>query len=216
LTRIPDRLVVASRNPGKVREILEICGDWPVEWVTFEQVSWPEVAETGTTYLENAVLKAQKVTGATGQAALADDSGLEVDALGGAPGPRSARYAGNDADDQQNLRALIRAVAGVPRPGRTARYRAVAVVAWPDGRHVWAEGECEGLLRTKASGSGGFGYDPIFEPIGWERTMAELPPQEKNRISHRGRALGALREILADKRESPNGRRINGPKGSGT
>jgi XTP/dITP diphosphohydrolase len=197
LTRIPDRLVVASRNPGKVREILEICGDWPVEWLTFEQVSWPEVAETGTTYMENAVLKAQKVAGATGLAALADDSGLEVDALGGAPGPRSARYAGNDADDQQNLRALIRAVAGVPRPGRTARYRAVAVVAWPDGRHVWAEGECEGLLRTKASGSGGFGYDPIFEPIGWERTMAELTPQDKNRISHRGRALGALREILA-------------------
>jgi XTP/dITP diphosphohydrolase len=216
LTRIPDRLVVASRNPGKVREILEICGDWPVEWLTFEQVSWPEVAETGTTYLENAVLKAQKVAGATGQAALADDSGLEVDALGGAPGPRSARYAGNDAGDQQNLRAVIRAVAGVPRPGRTARYRAVAVVAWPDGRHVWAEGECEGLLRTKARGSGGFGYDPIFEPIGWERTMAELEPEEKNRISHRGRALGALREILADKRESPNGRRINGPKGSGT
>jgi XTP/dITP diphosphohydrolase len=197
LTRIPDRLVVASRNPGKVREILEICGDWPVEWLTFEQVSWPEVAETGTTYVENAVLKAQKVAGATGLAALADDSGLEVDALGGAPGPRSARYAGNDADDQQNLRALIRAVAGVPRPGRTARYRAVAVVAWPDGRYVWAEGECEGLLRTKASGSGGFGYDPIFEPIGWERTMAELTPQDKNRISHRGRALGALREILA-------------------
>jgi XTP/dITP diphosphohydrolase len=197
LTRIPDRLVVASRNPGKVREILEICADWPVEWLTFEQVWWPEVAEIGTTYMENAVLKAQKVAEATGQAALADDSGLEVDALGGAPGPRSARYAGNDAGDQQNLRALIRAVAGVPRPGRTARYRAVAVMAWPDGRHVWAEGECEGLLRTKARGSGGFGYDPIFEPIGWERTMAELTPQEKNRISHRGRALGALREILA-------------------
>ena len=216
MTRIPDRLVVASRNPGKVREILEICADWPVEWLTFEQVSWPEVEETGTTYLENAVLKAQKVAEATGQATLADDSGLEVDALGGAPGPRSARYAGNDAGDQQNLRALIRAVAGVPRPGRTARYRAIAVVAWPDGRHVWAEGECEGLLRTKATGSGGFGYDPIFEPIGWERTMAELTPQDKNRISHRGRALGALREILADKREYPNGRRINGPKGSGT
>ncbi|HEV2907594.1 MAG TPA: RdgB/HAM1 family non-canonical purine NTP pyrophosphatase [Actinomycetota bacterium] len=197
MTHIPDRLVVASRNPGKVREILEICADWPVEWLTFEQVSWPEVAETGTTYMENAVLKAQKVAEATGQAALADDSGLEVDALGGAPGPRSARYAGNDAGDEQNLRALIRAVAGVPRPGRTARYRAVAVLAWPDGRHVWAEGECEGLLRTKARGSGGFGYDPIFEPIGWERTMAELTLQEKNRISHRGRALGALREILA-------------------
>jgi XTP/dITP diphosphohydrolase len=213
---IPDRLVVATRNPGKVREILEICADWPVEWLTFESVTWPDVEETGSTYLENAVLKARAVVEATGHAALSDDSGIEVDALGGAPGPRSARYAGRDAGDQENLRALIRAVAGVPRAGRTARYRAVAVVAWPDGRHLWAEGECEGFLRTKASGSGGFGYDPIFEPIGWERTMAELEPEEKNRISHRGRALGALREILAEKRESPNGRRINGPKGSGT
>jgi XTP/dITP diphosphohydrolase len=213
---IPDRLVVATRNPGKVREILEICADWPVEWLTFENVTWPEVEETGTTYLENAVLKARAVAEATGHAALADDSGIEVDALGGAPGPRSARYAGRDAGDQENLRALIRAVAGVPRAGRTARYRAVAVVAWPDGGHLWAEGECEGLLLTKASGSGGFGYDPIFEPIGWDRTMAELEPEEKNRISHRGRALGALHEILSEKRESPNGRRINGPKGSGT
>jgi XTP/dITP diphosphohydrolase len=195
---IPDRLVVATRNPGKLREILEICGDWPVQWLTFENVSWPEVGETGTTYLENAVLKARAVAEATGHAALADDSGIEVDALGGAPGPRSARYAGKDAGDEENLRALIRAVAGVPRAGRTARYRAVAVVVWPDGRHLWAGGECEGFLRTKASGSGGFGYDPIFEPVGWERTMAELDPEEKNRISHRGRALGALREILAE------------------
>jgi XTP/dITP diphosphohydrolase len=194
---IPARLVVATRNPGKVREILEICADWPVEWLTFESVTWPVVEETGTTYLENAVLKARAVAEATGHAALSDDSGIEVDALGGAPGPRSARYAGRDAGDQENLRALIRAVAGVPRAGRTARYRAVAVVAWPDGHHLWAEGECEGFLRTKASGSGGFGYDPIFEPIGWERTMAELESEEKNRISHRGRALGALREILA-------------------
>jgi XTP/dITP diphosphohydrolase len=203
LTAFPDRLVVATRNPGKVREILQICADWPVEWLTFEQVSWPEVHETGTTYLENALLKARTVADVTGHAALADDSGLEVDALGGAPGPRSARYAGNEADDQQNLRALIRAVAGVPRPGRTARYRAVAIVAWATGDYRWAEGECEGLLRTRAIGSGGFGYDPIFEPIGWDRTMAELAPEEKNRISHRGRALGALREILARRNGNP-------------
>lgn len=217
MTAFPDRLVIATRNPGKVREILEICADWPVEWLTFEHVSWPEVQETGTMYLENALLKARTVADVTGHAALADDSGLEVDALGGAPGPRSARYAGNEADDQQNLRALMRAVAGVPRPGRTARYRAVAVVAWTTGDYRWAEGECEGLLRTRATGSGGFGYDPIFEPIGWDRTMAELAPEEKNRISHRGRALGALREILAkEKRESANKRRINGAKGSGT
>lgn len=192
----PNRLVVATRNPGKVKEILAICDDWPVEWLTFEHVSWPEVEETGATYQENALLKADAVADATGEAALADDSGLEVDALGGAPGPRSARYAGRDADDEENLRALLRAVAGVPRAGRTARYRAVAAMAWPDGRHLWREGECEGILRTKPTGSGGFGYDPIFEPAGWDRTMAELEADEKDRISHRGRALRALRRIL--------------------
>jgi XTP/dITP diphosphohydrolase len=192
----PNRLVVATRNPGKVREILAICDDWPVDWLTFEHVSWPEVEETGATYQENALLKAHAAADATGEAALADDSGLEVDALGGGPGPRSARYAGKDAGDEENLHALLRAVAGVPRAGRTARYRAVAVVVFPDGRHVLAEGECEGLIRTKPNGSGGFGYDPIFEPIGWDRTMAELEADEKDRISHRGRALRALRQIL--------------------
>jgi XTP/dITP diphosphohydrolase len=192
----PNRLVVATRNPGKVREILAICDDWPVDWLTFEHVSWPVVEETGATYQENALLKAHAVADATGEAALADDSGLEVDALGGGPGPRSARYAGKDADDEENLRALLRAVAGVPRAGRIARYRAVAAVGWPDGRHVWGEGECEGILRTKPRGSGGFGYDPIFQPVGWDRTMAELEADEKDRISHRGRALRALRQIL--------------------
>ena len=181
-----------------------ICADWPVAWLTFEQFPWPEVDESGTAYLDNALLKARAVAEATGHAALADDSGLEVDALGGAPGPRSARYAGADATDQDNLRALLRAVAGVPRAGRTARYRAVALIAWPDGRHLSAEGDCEGLLRTRPSGSEGFGYDPIFEPMGWDRTMAELEPDEKNRISHRGRALRALREILAGS-ETRNG-----------
>jgi len=192
----PDRLVIASRNPGKVREILAICSDWPVKWVTHEEVSWPDVEETGSSYRENGLLKAGAVAEATGEAALADDSGIEVDALGGGPGPRSARYAGEGASDQENLRALLRAVAGVPGSGRTARYRAVAAVVFPDGREVWAEGVCEGVLRTKPSGTGGFGYDPIFEPAGWNRTMAELAPEEKDRISHRGRALRALRDLL--------------------
>jgi XTP/dITP diphosphohydrolase len=194
----PERVVIASRNPGKVREILSICSDWPVEWLTNEQVSWPDVEEPGSTYLENALIKARAVAEATGEAALADDSGIEVDALGGAPGPRSARYAGEGASDQENLRALLRALAGVPGSGRTARYRAVAVVAWPGGATVWAEGVCDGGLRTKPRGTGGFGYDPIFEPAGWDRTMAELSPEEKDRISHRGRALRSLRDGLAD------------------
>ncbi|MGZ4137010.1 MAG: RdgB/HAM1 family non-canonical purine NTP pyrophosphatase [Actinomycetota bacterium] len=191
----PERLAIASRNPGKIREILAICADWPVEWLTADE-RWPQIEETGSTYLENALLKARGVAEVLGVPAVADDSGIEVDALGGAPGPRSARYAGENATDEQNLRTLIRAISGVPSSGRTARYRCVAAVAWPDGRGVSADGTCEGLLETKTRGSGGFGYDPIFVPAGWDRTMAELEPGEKDRISHRGKAFRALAERL--------------------
>jgi len=195
----PPRLAIASRNPGKLREIRAICADWPVEWVTAEDHPgpWPDVDEPHDTYLENALLKARAVAEAVGVPAVADDSGIEVDALGGGPGPRSARYAGEGATDEHNLAMLIRALAGVPASGRTARYRCVAAVAWPDGREVWAEGHCEGILISKPRGTDGFGYDPIFVPAGWDRTMAELSSQEKNRISHRGRAFRALGELLA-------------------
>jgi XTP/dITP diphosphohydrolase len=190
----PERIVLATRNAHKVEEIRRICADWPVEWVSDLEI--PAVEETGSTYLENALLKAREVAAVTGVAALADDSGIEVDALGGAPGPRSARYAGEEASDEENLRALIRATAGVPSGGRTARYRAVAALAWPDGRAVHAEATCEGQLETRPRGEGGFGYDPIFMPMGSERTMGELPPEEKDRISHRGGALRALQALL--------------------
>jgi len=195
----PDRIAIASRNPGKIREIRSICADWPVEWITADEHEgpWPDVEETGPRYLDNALLKAQAVAGSLGIPAVADDSGVEVDALGGGPGPRSARYAGEEATGEENLRMLIRALAGIPEAGRTARYRCVATLAWPDGSEVWAEGTCEGSLVSKPRGSGGFGYDPIFVPAGWEETMAELPPEEKDRISHRGRAFRALRELLA-------------------
>jgi XTP/dITP diphosphohydrolase len=195
VSRLPERIVLATKNPHKVEEILRICQDWPVEWVTNAAV--PDVEETGATYLENAQLKARAAAAATGEASLADDSGIEVDALGGAPGPRSARYAGEDASDEENLRALLRALAGVPSGGRTARYRAVAALAWPNGTEQHAEGLCEGLLEQKPRGSGGFGYDPIFVPMGAERTMAEHSPEEKDRISHRGNAFRALRAELA-------------------
>jgi XTP/dITP diphosphohydrolase len=187
--------VLATRNEHKISEILRICHDWPVEWVT--DVALPEVEETGRTYLENAGLKARAAVAVAAEAALADDSGIEVDALGGAPGPRSARYAGEDATDEANLEALLRALAGVPRGGRTARYRAAAVLATPDGRDAHAEATCEGIVGTTSRGTGGFGYDPVFEPLGWDRTMAELAPEEKDRISHRGRALRALRDRLS-------------------
>jgi len=194
----PPRIAVASRNPHKLREIARICAGWPVEWVTVrdDPQRFPEVEETGDTYLENASLKARAVAAALDLPALADDSGIEVDALGGAPGPRSARYAGEDATDEQNLHQLIRSLKGVPAGGRTARYRCVAVLASPDGGQIHAEAECEGTLIRAPRGVAGFGYDPIFVPAGWDQTMAELTDDQKDRISHRGRAFRALAELL--------------------
>ncbi|HEX9235268.1 MAG TPA: RdgB/HAM1 family non-canonical purine NTP pyrophosphatase [Actinomycetota bacterium] len=193
---IPRRLVLATRNPGKVREILRICADWGVEWVTHEDAPWPDVPETGTTYLENAAAKAMAVAAALGLPAIADDSGIEVDALGGGPGVHSARFAGEDASDERNLRMLVERIATVDPGRRTGRYRCLAACAWPEGMGVWAEATCEGTLILEPRGSGGFGYDPIFIPTGEMRTMAELAAEEKDAISHRGRAFRGLRDAL--------------------
>jgi XTP/dITP diphosphohydrolase len=195
----PSRIAIATRNEHKLRELGRICADWPVAWTTVEGPSssaFPRVDETGATYLDNALLKARATAAALDLPALADDSGIEVDALGGAPGPRSARYAGEDATDEQNLRVLIRAIKGVPPGGRTARYRCVAALAMPDGGEIHAEGTCEGVLVGSPRGERGFGYDPIFVPAGWDETMAELTDPHKDRISHRGRAFRALRHLL--------------------
>lgn len=194
----PEQLAIASRNAHKLRELGRICADWPVRWLTVDhhEGPWPDVEETGDTYLENALLKARAVATALGVPAIADDSGIEVDALGGKPGPRSARFAGEDATDEQNLQALMRAVAGVPAGGRSARYHCVAAISWPQGRELHADGVCEGVLVAKRRGAGGFGYDPIFVPVGWDATLAELTDEQKDRISHRGRAFRALRSLL--------------------
>jgi XTP/dITP diphosphohydrolase len=195
----PERLAIASRNPHKLRELGRICADWPVEWITVENhdpSSFPDVEETGATYLDNALLKATGVAEALDVPAIADDSGIEVDALGGGPGPRSARYAGEHATDEQNLDALLRALRGVPAGGRTARYRCIAAIAWPDGRTAHADGICEGTIVGRKRGARGFGYDPVFVPAGWDETMAELTDEQKDRISHRGRAFRALAELL--------------------
>lgn len=200
---LPPKLGIASRNPGKIREILAICADWDVEWVTADAapangddvLDWPEVEETGSTYLENCLLKGHAIAQVLGIPVVADDSGIEVDALGGRPGIHSARYAGPDATERQNLEALLKAIQGVPAGGLTARYRCVAALVWPDGTQKHAEGTVEGLLITVARGDGGFGYDPIFTPEGWDDTMAELSAEQKDRISHRGRAFRALRAI---------------------
>jgi XTP/dITP diphosphohydrolase len=196
----PPRLALATKNPGKIREVLDICADWPIRWLLATDRAadaWPAIEETGRTYLDNALLKARAVASVAGVPAVADDSGIEVDALRAEPGPRSARFAGPTATDQDNLRLLIDRVRDVAPEDRTARYRCVAACAWPDGREVWAEGDCQGLLILEPRGSGGFGYDPIFVPEGEEhRTMAQLSAEEKNAISHRGRALRVLGDIL--------------------
>ena len=195
----PERLAIASKNPHKLRELGRICGDWPVEWRTVQNYPgpWPDVDEPHDTYLHNALEKARAVAEVLGVPAIADDSGIEVDALDGGPGPRSARFAGEGASDADNLAKLVELVADVEPDARTARYRCVAAIAWPDGRTMHAEGTCEGSLVATPQGGRGFGYDPIFVPQGERRTMAELGDEAKDRISHRGRAFRALAEILS-------------------
>ena len=199
---LPPRLVLATKNLGKIREILRICRGWPVEWLTYRPGSephdrpWPDVEETGLTYSENALKKARAVAGVFDTPAVADDSGIEVDALDGAPGPHSARFAGKEATDEQNLHLLIERLKAVPNAERTARYRCVAICAWPDGRTVLAEATCEGRLVLEPRGDGGFGYDPIFVPDGSARTMGELAPDEKDALSHRGKAFRQLGELI--------------------
>jgi XTP/dITP diphosphohydrolase len=157
-----------------------------------------DVDETGTTLLENARLKAAAIAAATGEAAVADDTGLAVDALDGAPGVYSARFAGEDATYADNVARLLKELDGVAPDRRTARFETVALVCWPDGREVAATGEVEGVITTAPRGESGFGYDPIFEPLeGDGRTFAELLPMQKHALSHRGRAFRALAAELA-------------------
>jgi XTP/dITP diphosphohydrolase len=191
------RLLLASGNPGKLRELRAILHGLPVELVGLDEVGRgrpPEVAETGATFLDNALQKARAYAAWSGLAAVADDSGLEVDALGGAPGVRSARYAG--AGDRANLDKLLAELAGVPPERRTARFRCAAVLVDPQLGEWHAEGVWEGRLLEAPRGSGGFGYDPVFVPDGWDRTSAEVDQATKDAASHRGRAFRALRPAI--------------------
>lgn len=192
-TSAPARLVVASANPHKVAEVRRIWRDLGVGGRIVTGLKWDEVEETGATLEENALLKARAVVEATGMAALADDTGLEVEALGGAPGVRSARYAGENVTYGDNTRLLIGNMKGHAR--RSARFRTVVALCRPDGVHLTAEGVLEGRITAGPRGDAGFGYDPVFEVGG--RTLAEMTAAEKNRISHRGRALRALAELLS-------------------
>ncbi len=191
------KVVLATKNPHKLEEILSILGEIPgVEFLTFRDIPLPDVEETGGTLEENAILKATSVARETGLPALAEDTGLEVEALGGAPGVRSARFAGEDKDYRANNEKLLGLLKGVT--DRRARFRTVAVLALPDGRTWTAEGVLEGRIAETPRGEGGFGYDPLFIPEGETRTLAEMSPEEKNRISHRRKALEAMRSILEE------------------
>jgi XTP/dITP diphosphohydrolase len=188
------RLLLASGNPGKLVELRALLRGLPVEVVSRPDL--PDVAETGETFVENAILKAYAAALWSGEWALADDSGLEVDALDSAPGVLSRRYAGPDATDAERNARLLAELAGVPDPQRTARFRCAVALAAPDGRVWTAEGTCEGKIAHTPRGEHGFGYDPIFCLPDLNRTMAELLPEEKGRLSHRARALAAMAEIL--------------------
>jgi XTP/dITP diphosphohydrolase len=188
------KLVLATANRDKAAEIAAI--------LTGHELSprpdaVPDVDETETTLEGNAVLKARAVAEATGEPAVADDTGLEVDALGGAPGVRSARFAGSHATYADNVAKLLHELGGVPADRRAARFRTVVAVAWPDGRVLTVDGAVTGTIAVEARGDHGFGYDPLFVPDGGDgRTFAEMSPADKHAVSHRGRAFRALAEAL--------------------
>lgn len=193
------RVIVASSNHGKLAEIRSALDFDGWEFVTAAGLGLDslEVEETGDTFLDNALLKARAYADAFGLPALADDSGLEVDALGGAPGVRSSRYSGADATDAENNTRLLEELAAVPEDARTARFRSAVVLVELTGAVTSASGFCEGRIGFELRGTGGFGYDPLFLPAATPgRAMAELTLAEKNTISHRGAALRALRKAL--------------------
>ena len=195
--RLPS-LLVGTRNPGKVREIETILGDVPWRIRSLQEFSELDVpAETGETYADNAIIKARFYARATGICALADDSGLEVEALDGAPGVFSARYAGAGASDADRRTLLLSQLAQVPTDQRHARFVCAVAIATPAGPVLnISEGTCEGAIIFEPRGSGGFGYDPLFVPDGFTQTFAELSDTIKNQLSHRARALLKTREFL--------------------
>ncbi|MEX1208599.1 MAG: RdgB/HAM1 family non-canonical purine NTP pyrophosphatase [Acidimicrobiia bacterium] len=186
-------LVLATKNPHKAAEVAAVLARLVPGLELVDGLQWPDVDETGATLEDNAILKARTVARATGHDAIADDTGLEVDALGGAPGVRSSRYAGERASYAENRAALLEAMRG--RSDRGARFRTVVALVTTGGETITAAGTLEGRITEAPRGESGFGYDPIFEVDG--RTLAELGEAEKNQMSHRARALEALAEILA-------------------
>lgn len=192
MSGIPHRIVVASKNPDKIREVESVLASMEHPWEIVRGLEWPDVDETEPTLEGNAVLKAVAVAEATGLPALADDTGLEVDALGGAPGVRSARYSGTGATYDSNVDHLLENLLGVE--DRTARFRTAIALVVPGREPLVVDGVLEGAITTERRGTNGFGYDPVF--LVGDRTYAEMTDDEKNEISHRARALRALAAAL--------------------
>jgi len=192
------KLVLATRNLGKVRELGEMLSDQRhVEILSLRDFpDAPQIVEDGETYEENAIKKATQIVEHTGYLTLGDDSGLEVDALNGAPGVHSARYAGENATDAQRIEKLLDALKDVPNDQRTARFKCAMAIAEPEGQSKVVVGVCEGKIIREARGVHGFGYDPVFVPAGYNRTFAELGDEVKNRISHRAKALKMASKVL--------------------
>ena len=197
-----NEIILATRNPDKGRELEALLGGLGMRIRTLADFpSAPEVEEDGTTCEANAIKKAREITRATGVPSVADDTGLEVDALGGRPGVYAARYAGEHATYEDNCRKLLLELAGVPRPKRTARFLTVAAIAFPSGDVHVTQGSLEGLIAEQPVGDRGFGYDPVFLVPEFGKTLAQLTAEEKNRMSHRAKAFARMRVWLEKHRE---------------
>ncbi len=193
------RILLATQNLGKVKELQELLTGEELEVISLADLEdWEEIEETGSTFAENAALKARVAAERTGLITIADDSGLEVDALNGAPGVNSARYAGTPKDDQKNNEKLLAELEGVAEEERTARFRCALVIALPSGEEYLTEGIVEGRILTEPRGREGFGYDPLFYLPDFGRTMAQLNLSQKNKISHRAQAFRNAIPMLKD------------------
>ena len=191
------KIILATQNQGKIKELQELLADETIDVLSLQDIEdWEDVEENGVTFADNAALKARAAVKKTGLIALADDSGLEVDALNNAPGVYSARFAGEPKDDEQNNDKLLQELESIPDGSRTARFRCALVVATPEGEEFLTEGSIEGQILRQRRGQKGFGYDPLFYVPEYARTMAELTLMEKNKLSHRAQAFRKVIPIL--------------------
>ena len=197
-------IVMASHNQHKIKEIEAITQKFGMPVISRDDAGVPpvEIAEDGETFEENSLKKAQEILKLCGRITLADDSGLEVDYLGGAPGVYSARFAGEDGNDAKNNEKLLKLLDGLKKEDRKAKFVSVITMVFPDGEVLTARGECPGRIITAPAGENGFGYDPLFVPDGYDKTFAQLTAEEKNRISHRAKALEKLEQLLNERKNS--------------